>query len=293
VYAGGKLFLTHVDADRSGLLRRVKLGFMNRLLFGKKESPDLVPWQYVHIPTGIGRLSGELRLNIQREKLKDIHPVDLADIIEELGQEERIHIFDSLDTEKAADTLEEIEPRVQRELISQIRHDRIKEVFNSMTPVQIADLFSILPTEKSNRFIESLDPDTAKLVRSILDQREEGISTLVSRTYLAFSGDLTVADAFKHFRKEARDMDVIMYIYVTGDGNHLDGVIDIRELLQAEPEQLLREIMVKNVIAIEPGDTREDVEEMFKRYQFRAIPVVDAQDRIGGVIRYKDIFIND
>ena len=290
VFTGGRLFLTHVDAGRSGLLRRMKLGFMNRLLFGKKESPDLVPWNYVHIPAGISRLTGELRLNVQREKLKDIHPVDLADIIEELGQEARIHIFDSLDTEKAADTLEEIEPRVQRELISSIRQDRIKDVFSCMTPVQIADIFSILPTEKSNRFIESLAPDIAGQVRDILGQREEGISTLVSHTCLEFPPGMTVSEAFDRFRKEAHDMDVIMYIYIVGDDKHLEGVVDIRELLQAEPVETLSDIMVKNVIAIEPGDTRDDVEEMFKRYHFRAIPVVDTLDRLTGVIRYKDIF---
>lgn len=293
VVANKKLYLTHVDAGRSGLLRRVRLGFLNRWLFGKNESPDLVPWQYVHIPAGIGRLSGQLKLSVQREKLKDIHPVDLADIIEELGQEERVHIFNSLDDEKAADTLEEIEPRVQRELIASIRQDRIKNVFSSMTPVQLADLFSILPSEKSSRFIEGLDAETARMVRSIMEERVDDISTLVSRTYLAFPADITVADAFARFKQEARDMDVIMYIYIVDDKKRLWGVIDIRELLQAEQDELLSDVMVRNVIAIEPGDTREDVEEIFKRYFFRAIPVVDDQDRIIGVIRYKDMFIDE
>lgn len=292
VYADCKLYLTHVDAGRSGLLRRVRLGFLNKLLFGKKESPDLVPWQYVHIPAGIGRLGGQVRLNIQREMLKDIHPVDLADIIEELGQEERVHIFDSLDTERAADTLEEIEPRVQRELISSLRQDRMRDVFKSMTPVQLADLFSILPAEKSSRFIEHLDAETAAVVRSILDQRVEGISPLVTRTCLAFPGDITVNDAFKRFRNEAKDMEVIMYIYIVEPDNRLVGVIDIRELLRAEPEEKLEDVMVGNVIAVEPGDTREDVEEMFNRYYFRALPVVDINDRLMGVIRYKDMFLN-
>lgn len=291
LYAEGKLFLTHVDAGRSGLIRRMKLGFVNKLLFGKSESPDLVPWQYVHIPSGIGRLSGQVRLNIQREKLKDIHPVDLADIIEELGHEERLQIFNSLDTEKAADTLEEIEPRVQRELISAIRQDRIRDIFKSMTPVQIADLFSALPADQAVSFMDSLDPAIAGTVRDILGEREEGISSLVSHTYLAFPPDITIADAFKLFRKEARDMDVIMYVYIVGEENHLEGVIDIRELLQAEPIEKLGDIMTKNVIAVEPGDTKDDVEEMFKRYHFRAIPVVDAQDKLMGVIRYKDIFV--
>lgn len=291
VHTDGKLFMTHVDASQSGLLRRIKLGFLNKLLFGKRESPDLVPWQYVHVPSDLGPLKGRLRLNIQKEKLKDIHPVDLADIIEELGHEERSQIFDSLDTEKAADTLEEIEPRVQRELIKTVRQERIRDIFKSMTSAQLADLFSILSAEEANRFIASLDPEKARKVRAILSQREETIASLVTHTYLAFPGDLTVNDAFQRFRKEARDLDVIMYIYIVGEDRRLEGVIDIRELLQAQPDQLLKDIMVKNVISIDFDDAKEDVIELFKRYYFRAIPVVDPQDRLLGVIRFKDLFI--
>lgn len=291
VHTDGKLFMTHVDASQSGLLRRIKLGFLNKLLFGKRESPDLVPWQYVHVPSDLGPLKGRLRLNIQKEKLKDIHPVDLADIIEELGHEERSQIFDSLDTEKAADTLEEIEPRVQRELIKTVRQERIRDIFKSMTSAQLADLFSILSAEEANRFIASLDPEKAGKVRAILSQREETIASLVTHTYLAFPGDLTVNDAFRRFRAEAHDSDVIMYIYIVAEDKLLEGVIDIRELLQAQPDQLLKDIMVKNVISIDYDDAKEDVIELFKRYYFRAIPVVDPQDRLLGVIRFKDLFI--
>jgi magnesium transporter len=291
VYADGKLFVTHVDASQSGLLRRIRLGFLNKLFFGKRESPDLVPWQYVHVPTDLGTLKGRLRLNVQREKLKDIHPVDLADIIEELGHEERSQIFDSLDTEKAADTLEEIEPRVQRELIKTVRKERIRDIFTSMTSAQLADLFSILSAEEANKFIDNLDPVKAKKVRAILSQREETIASLVTLTYLAFPGDLTVDDAFERYRKEARDRDVIMYIYVIGAGGILEGVVDIRELLLALPEQLLKDIMVKNVITIDIDDAKDDVVELFKRYYFRAMPVVDSQDHMLGVIRFKDLFI--
>lgn len=291
VHTDGKLFMTHVDASQSGLLRRIKLGFLNKLLFGKRESPDLVPWQYVHVPSDLGPLKGRLRLNIQKEKLKDIHPVDLADIIEELGHEERSQIFDSLDTEKAADTLEEIEPRVQRELIKTVRQERIRDIFKSMTSAQLADLFSILSAEEANRFIASLDPEKARKVRAILSQREETIASLVTHTYLAFPGDLSVNDAFQRFRAEAHDSDVIMYIYIVGEDRRLEGVIDIRELLQAQPDQLLKDIMVKNVISIDYDDAKEDVIELFKRYYFRAIPVVDPQDRLLGVIRFKDLFI--
>jgi len=291
VYNDGKIFVTHVDASQAGLLRRMHLGFLNKWLYGKKESPDLMPWQYVHVPSDLGALQGRVRLNIQREKLKDIHPVDLADIIEELGHEEGAQIFESLEPEKAADTLEEIESRVQRQLIKSIRKDRIRDIFKSMTGAQLADLFSILPVEETNRLMENLDTEKAENIRNILSQREETIEYLISETYLAFPENMTVYDAFQRFRQEAHDRDVIMYIYVVDNENRLIGVIDIRELLKAQPDELLKNIMVENVITVEPTDAKDDVVDLFKRYYFRAIPVVDPQDRITGVIRFKDLFI--
>ncbi len=291
VSAEGKLYLTHVDASQSGLLRRMKLGFLNKWLYGKKESPDLVPWNYVHVPSDLGRFKGQLRLNVQRERMKDIHPADLADIIEELGHKERMEIFDSLDTEKAADTLEEIEPRIQRELIKSVRNDKMKEIFKSMTSAQLADLFSILPGEESDRFIDLLDPEKSKKVRNILSQREETVSSIVSRTYVAFEEEITVAEALARYRQEAIDRAVIMYTYVTDAEGVLKGVLDIRELIQSEPVAKLKDVMVKNVITIEPEDKKEDVVELFKKYLFRAVPVVDKQDRLIGIIRLKDVFI--
>ncbi|MFA6448503.1 MAG: CBS domain-containing protein, partial [bacterium] len=287
----GKLYLTQVDASRAGLLRRMKLGFLNKWLYGKKESPDLVPWNYVHVPADLGRLKGQLRINVQKEKLKDIHPADLADILEELGHEERMEIFDGLDTEKAADTLEEIEPRVQRQLIKSIRQERIGEIFLTMTSAQLADLFSILPNEESSKFIEKLDPDKARKVRAILSQREETVASLVSRTFVAFPGDITVSEALERYRIEAIDRAVIMYTYIIAEDNTLLGVLDVRELIQAEPDELLEDIMVKNVISVEPDDAKDGVVALFKKYLFRAVPVVDPQDRLIGVIRFKDVFI--
>ncbi len=291
VSAEGKLYLTHVDASQSGLLRRIKLGFLNKLLYGKKESPDLMPWNYVHVPADLGRLKGQVRLSVQKEKLKDIHPADLADIIEELGHEERMEIFNGLDTEKAADTLEEIEPRVQRQLIKSIRRERIGEIFKSMTSAQLADLFSILPNEESNRFIETLDSEKARKVRTILSQREETVASLVSRTYVALPGEITVAEALARYRREAIDRAVIMYTYVVGEDDTLLGVLDVRELIQADPVALLKDVMVKNPVTVEPDDAKDDVIALFKKYYFRALPVVDAQDRLIGIIRLKDIFI--
>jgi Mg/Co/Ni transporter MgtE len=196
-----------------------------------------------------------------------------------------------LDTEKAADTLEEIEPRVQRELIKSVRNDRMKEIFTSMTSAQLADLFSILPSDEGSRFIDMLDADEARKVRTILSQREETVASIVSPTYVSFNEDITVAEALARYRQEAIDRAVIMYTYITDNEGVLKGVLDVRELIQSEPVAKLKDVMVKNVISVEPEDKKEDVVELFKKYLFRAVPVVDRHDHLIGIIRLKDLFI--
>jgi magnesium transporter len=110
------------------------------------------------------------------------------------------------------------------------------------------------------------------------------------RKFLAFSGDTVVEDAFIRFRKEAPKSDVTMYIYIVDDERHLSGVLDINELLQADPNTTLDKIMTRDVVTIEPSTMRGEVEKVFLRYHFRALPVVDKDRRIVGVIKEKDAF---
>ena len=136
----------HVDVTKSGLLRRLHFGWLGRLLWGNAKDNELLPWKYVQpLPTDIDRFHGNVKLKISREKIADIHPSDLADILEELSGNERMAVFNELDTETAADTLEETEPRVQRELVASLRRDKLAELFHTMTPAQIADILEILP----------------------------------------------------------------------------------------------------------------------------------------------------
>jgi magnesium transporter len=114
----------------------------------------------------------------------------------------------------------------------------------------------------------------------------------VSR-FLVFPGDLDVEDAFRRFREEAREAVVTMYIYITDEKQRLRGVVDIKEMLQADPRSKLKDIMTKKVVAVKPTDMRGDIEALFMKYHFRAMPVVDKAKKIIGVIREKDVFLQE
>ena len=161
LHAEGRMLVVHVDVTKAGMLRRLHFGWLARLLWGEVKNIELLPWKYVQpLPTDIDRFHGNVKLTVSREKIADIHPADLADILEELSGDERMAVFNTLDTETAADTLEEAEPRVQRELVASLRHDRLAELFLTMTPAQIADILEILPRVDAEALKKSLPAET-------------------------------------------------------------------------------------------------------------------------------------
>jgi len=287
-----KLFVVGADVGRHAFMRRLGFGRVAKSVLENGSKEDIIPWKYVQpLPADLTGTKGDVKLSITKEGLKDIHPEDLADILEELSHEERIHIFGALDSEVAADALEATEPRVQREILASTSAERAAQIFAHLSPVQIADIIAILPRDDSEEFLKILKGDVASKVHQLLSQHDVPASTLAMHCFLGFPGELTVEDAFARFREEARNCDVTMYIYVVDDAQHLRGVIDINELLQADPRSKLEDIMTKNVVAVAPITMRGDIEALFRKYRFRAIPIVDESKKIVGVIREKDVFL--
>ena len=288
-----KLFVVGADVGRHAFMRRLGFGRVARSVLENGAKEDIIPWKYVQsLPADLTGTKGDVKLTITREGLKDIHPEDLADILEALTNEERIHIFSALDSEVAADALEATEPRVQREILASTSAERAAQIFAHLSPVQIADIIAILPRDDSEDFLKILKGDVASKVHQLLSQHDVPASTLAMHCFLGFPGDLTVEDAFTRYREEARKCEVTMYIYVVDDAQHLRGVIDINELLQADPESKLEVIMTRNVVAVAPTTMRGEVEVLFRKYRFRAIPIVDDSEKIVGVIREKDVFLS-
>jgi len=289
-----KLFVVAADVDRHAMLRRLGFRRLARSMHEISSDKDIIPWRYVQaLPTDLTGTKGDVKLTITREGLKDIHPEDLADILEELSQEERIHIFSSLDSEVAADALEATEPRVQREILASTSIERVSQIFTHLSPVQIADIIAALPHDDSEEFVKILKGDVASKVHQLLTHHDVSASTLAMHCFLGFPGDLSVEEAFTRFREEARRCDVTMYIYVVDSEQHLRGVIDINELLQADPKSTLEQIMTRNVVTVAPAAMRGEVEALFLKYHFRAIPIVDESEKIVGVIREKDVFLKE
>lgn len=287
-----KLYVSDVDLSRYGLLRRMGLKWLANLIYSlaDKIKSQTISWKYIQpLPTQITSFRGDVKLNILKEKLAEMPPVDIADIIEELDHEQRVIIFDELDTEQASDTLEEIDPSVQRDLISSIKKEKMAEIVGKMTPGQAADVLSALPWWESKVILKLLDPKSAKKIQAIMEMQEERILHFATSKFLKIGVDKTVENALEEYQQVAKHKKVIMYFYIVDENDKLVGVIDVREMLQAGDKAKLKEIMVDNIVTLKPESTLKEASHMFRRYGFRAIPVTDENGKILGVVPYRDI----
>ncbi len=289
LFQNERLFVTEVDFNRFRILRRMGFKKLANYLAKYKEGSS-ISWLYVQpLPDTIGSFEGNVKLNVLKENINDIHPVDLADILEELEGSQRMAVFNQIEPELASDTLEEVEPRVQRELIRSMEKERAAGLINEMSPAQVADILSVLPASEADEIIEFVDSENKQRVQQIIDQHDENIMLYSTQQVIKRSPATVVRDVINNYREVAGDMDVIMYVYVVNEENILQGVVDLRELIAAEPEKTLGEIMTDSIISLNPDDTLQDAVDMFFRYSFRAIPITDENDYMLGVVSFHDI----
>jgi len=288
-FQGGKLYVSEVDFSRRRLLRRMGLKKVADWI-SEQSQEKTVSWMYVQqLPQHIDTFKGHVKLNVLKENISDIHPVDLADILEELDGDQRLAVFKELDPEHASDTLEEVEPRVQRELIHAIEKRYAAQLINAMSPAQAAVILAALPTIEADELLQMINQDSAVKVQKIIDKHDENILLFSTQKFMKMPESTKVKEVMTDFREVARDMDVIMYVYVTDEQDVLKGVVDLRELIAAEPDQSIGEMMTDNVINLSPEETLSDAVDMFDRYSFRAIPVTDAENKLLAVVSFRDI----
>jgi magnesium transporter len=283
--AMGRLLLVSVDTSLNGIARRWGLGGLRWI------KDNLISWKYVQ-PLSVEDAvkTDKVSLSVTRKQLFELPSEDLADALEELRGEEQQALFSALDSEKAAEALVEAEPRAQRQLIANLRQERARTILSELSVPQLANLFSVLPLDDMAELIELLPPESARRIRTILSEREVTARDLMASDYLAVPKETSVGPMLEQIRRSGRDPDSISYIYVVNDaGQTLVGVVDLRELVLAADQATMEEIMKSPVVSADEDVLREDLAEIFAKYHYRMIPVVDLQDHILGIIRYNDI----
>ena len=283
------LRLVHVDVGLRGLMRRVGLERVMDKFFqwflDYHLSDHLIPWRFVQ-PLSSPDL---LRLKITQNRFSQLHPADLADIIEELDIHKSSEVFQSLDVETAAETLEETDPKIQVRLIENLNPAQASDIIEEMSPSEAADLLGDLPKDKAEGILKEMEKEIAEDVKELLVHPEEKAGGLMTTSFPSLPAQATVKEALDLLRQQAENLDLIYYVYVTDEESHLFGVTSLRGLLMANPQATLSDLMDARVVSVGLEEEKEEIADLFAKYGFKAIPVTDEANRIKGVITFKNL----
>ena len=281
----GQCRLVAVDTSLNGFLRKWRMSWLETLLHD-----DLIPWKFVQpLSTEDVGTTDSLQLSVARAQLQDLPKEDLADALEELSGEEQTALFSALETEKAAETLTEAEPRAQRQIMANLRQERAVTILATLSTTQVVDLLSVLPHDDQRDLLPLLPEPRRTKVRNLLSEREAKATDFMDQDYLTILPEATIAEAKQLIHASGLDAHGISYLFVLQPGGPILGVVDARDILLAQDADRMEDLMVSPVVAAEVDDSREDLTTMLGKYHFRMVPVVDMEDRIQGVVHYDDI----
>jgi magnesium transporter len=285
----GTAVLVAVDVGMRGILRR--LGVENSsedvMRFFNSELPfNLISWNYMQ------PLTPELKaitLTVPRQMLSELHPADLAELISQVSREEGATLVKDLDIETAAEAISELQPEKQAEIINSMETEKAADILEEMEPDEAADVLSDLPTQKAKELLEAIEKEEAEDIQELLSHEEDTAGGLMTNIFIAYPPDITVSEAIQRFRKDADEIETVYYIYIIDAQEKLIGVISLRDLLLAEPDQKLSDIMVTKVKTVSPETDDMVAAEIISKYNITALPVVDSDNVLLGIVIVDDV----
>jgi sporulation protein YlmC with PRC-barrel domain len=279
------LRVTEVEIGLRGAFRRVFKGILPRTRLesiSRRLTAHAIPWKFVDvIEVDPAR---RVKLRIEYERLADIHPSDLADILEDLAPAEREAVFASLDEEVAADALEEVEPKLQKALLEKLDEERIADIVEEMDPGAAADLLAELSEEQSEAILEEMEPEERQEVEELLEFDEKSAAGCMTTDFVHLSTEATVGQAVEALRGFDGDPDQLTEIYLLNDQDVLQGVIPLARLVMALPETRLDVLAETQVISCGAEVHQNELAELFDKYNLHELAVVDGQNRMVGVV---------
>jgi CBS domain-containing protein/sporulation protein YlmC with PRC-barrel domain len=279
-----------VDVGPRGAVRRLLKGVvpataLRGLLL--KIPPRTIPWEFVDlIETDPAR---RVRLKISHERLAHLHPADLADIIEELAPSEREAVFESLDENVAAEALEEVSPKVQKSIVESLDSDRAAEIVEEMNPDAAADLLADLPEERTSQILREMEPAGRQEMQELLEFQGRTAAGRMNTEYLAVGVDGTVRDAVEALRNFEGGIETVSVVYLVDSRGVLAGAVPLAKLVLATQETPLLSLTRLPLISTRAGANEKEFSELFDKYNLLTLPVIDAHQKLTGVITSDDV----
>jgi magnesium transporter len=284
----GKLHLVAVDVGASGLLRRLGIEGPYRTMARNLRLP--VPERYIDwedvdpVETSIA----SIKLRVPHQGLAELHPADLATIIDQLAPKDRVGVLAALDDEAAADVFEEMEPETQVDVLEDLEPARAADILEEMSPDDAADLVADLSDESRAEILALMERDEAQELGELLAYPEDTAGGMMTTEFVTVHAALTCAQAIDRLREMEPDAETIYYVYVTDADERLVGVLSLRDLIVSPPETLVSNVMIPDPVSVHVLDDEDAVAEVVAHYNLLAVPVTDAHGHLEGIVTVDD-----
>lgn len=288
---GGQiLWILEVDIGIRSMFRRVMQGILppgwvRRLQEGIP--PHSIRWEFCNIlePDPQRRL----RLNISNRLLEDMHPADLADIVEELGPEDREAIFENIDSEVAAEALTEVDPDIQASILESLETETAADIIEEMAPDHAADALAELEEETSDEILEEMEGEPKQDVEELLEFDEDTAGGLMNTEYLALGEKATVAEALEALKANESLVESVNSLYLVDAEERLKAAVPLARLFLHDGATPLMSLAAETLIQAHVDETQDRITELFDKYNLLTMPVVDESGKLAGVVTADDI----
>ncbi|HQP51473.1 MAG TPA: CBS domain-containing protein [Syntrophorhabdaceae bacterium] len=285
----GSICLIGIDVGLNGILRRVDGGraIQKTLSILKKPIKEhIIDWGFLQT---IDAHLRNLTLNVARRQLSELHPSDLAEILTEIDPEESTLLLSSIDEELAGEALHEVSTEVREKILKEMDNEMISDILEEMPPDEAADILGEMPEEKSQELLSLMEHEDATEVKDLLSYEEDTAGGLMTSEFLDMPPDMTIDETLASLRLLVPDVEFIYYIYVVDKEDHLLGVLTLKKLFTTPLDVKLSEVMIQNVKHVYLDTERKKIAEVISKYDFVAIPVLDQEKRIKGIIIVDDV----
>ncbi|WP_251230436.1 magnesium transporter [Adlercreutzia aquisgranensis] len=254
-------------------------------LFRKKIDEQIIAWNYMDL---LDRDLSEVQLSVTHKRLDELHPADVADILEQLDPQQRANVFQHLDDAQATEAISEMEDEFQADFIEDLDEARAAGLLGSMDPDDAADIVRDLSYEKAETLLRLLGAEDASEIRRLLGYKDGTAGGMMTTQFVAVESDATVGETIEVLRDLPDDHPTVHYVYVTDEYEKLIGLLSLRTLVLTDPDRPVAEVMHDDVITVNPDETEEGVAADIFKYDIPAMPVVDEHGALLGIVTVDD-----
>jgi len=287
---GTELHLTAVDIGLRGAVRRLLKGtvprpWLRQVELGVKE--NLIPWEFLDLIQDDPRR--QVKLHISHKVLTRLHPADLADIVEELSPKERQTLFAALDDATVADALAEVRPELRASMLESLGIRRAADIVEEMPPDMAADILADLPEETAEELLQDMNHDEAAELGELLEYHEHSAGGLMTTEYVALPHTAT-AEAARNLLRSIPDLpDHFTTLFLIDEEGTFLGSVSLAKLIVAAPDEQVQALISEPLLFVPQDAPENDVVDLFDKYNLLSLAVVDADERLIGVVTVDDV----